>query len=159
MDLVRDGKNCRDLVSGDEDGAPIGREFADDGPDFLGVAGRDSHERLVRHKAGGPAHEGEPEFGAPSLAPGQPLGWPVQPWTQAQATNHLAGVRIRVPAKQQLDVVAQRPAPRKQVPLGNEEQAGLRDELLSRGYTLQTLAGERVADPVATWRTPLWCHA
>ena len=42
---------------------------------------------------------------------------------------------------------------------GPEEQAGLRDELLSRGYTLQTLAGERVADPVATWRTPLWCHA
>jgi len=42
---------------------------------------------------------------------------------------------------------------------GPEEQAGVRDELLSRGYTLTTLAGEIVRDPVATWRTPLWCHA
>jgi FkbM family methyltransferase len=42
---------------------------------------------------------------------------------------------------------------------GPEEQAGLRDELLPRGYTLHTMSGEVVRDPVAVWRTPLWCHA
>jgi FkbM family methyltransferase len=41
---------------------------------------------------------------------------------------------------------------------GPEEQAGLRDELQSRGYTLRTLAGQVVSDPVARWHSPLWCH-
>ena len=41
---------------------------------------------------------------------------------------------------------------------GPEEQAGVRDELVARGYTLHTLEGGTVADPVASWHTPLWCH-
>lgn len=40
---------------------------------------------------------------------------------------------------------------------GPEEQAGVRDELLSRGYVAWTLDGERVADPVGTWHGSLWC--
>lgn len=42
---------------------------------------------------------------------------------------------------------------------GPEEQAGLRDELQSRGYTLRTMTGECVPDPVAQWHSPLWCQA
>ena len=41
---------------------------------------------------------------------------------------------------------------------GPEEQAGLRDELQSKGYTLTSLSGEIIPDPVAHWRSPLWCH-
>jgi FkbM family methyltransferase len=41
---------------------------------------------------------------------------------------------------------------------GPEEQAGLRDELLARGYRLRTLSGEIVTDPVARWASPLWCE-
>lgn len=41
---------------------------------------------------------------------------------------------------------------------GPEEQAGVRDELLPRGYVAETVDGEAVADPTAQWRTPLWCY-
>lgn len=41
---------------------------------------------------------------------------------------------------------------------GPEEQAGVRDELLSRGYVAETLIGERVADPTSEWKSPLWCY-
>ena len=41
---------------------------------------------------------------------------------------------------------------------GPEEQAGLRDEVLARGYVAETLDGRRVADPTAGWHSPLWCH-
>ena len=41
---------------------------------------------------------------------------------------------------------------------GPEEQAGVRDELLSRGYVAETLAGDRVADPTLEWKSPLWCY-
>jgi FkbM family methyltransferase len=40
---------------------------------------------------------------------------------------------------------------------GPEEQAGIRDELLARGYVAETLAGARVADPTVGWNSPLWC--
>lgn len=40
---------------------------------------------------------------------------------------------------------------------GPEEQAGVRDELLSRGYVAETLSGERVPDPTDGWHSPLWC--
>ena len=40
---------------------------------------------------------------------------------------------------------------------GPEEQAGVRDEVLSRGYIATTLDGERVNDPAAAWKSPLWC--
>ena len=41
---------------------------------------------------------------------------------------------------------------------GPEEQEGVRDELLSRGYVAETVDGEIVPDPTAEWHTPLWCH-
>ncbi|HKW03073.1 MAG TPA: FkbM family methyltransferase [Vicinamibacterales bacterium] len=41
---------------------------------------------------------------------------------------------------------------------GPEEQAGVRDELLSRGYVAETLDGVRVPDPTAGWHNPLWCY-
>ena len=41
---------------------------------------------------------------------------------------------------------------------GPEEQAGVRDELLARGYVARTLDGARVADPTSAWYSPLWCH-
>jgi FkbM family methyltransferase len=40
---------------------------------------------------------------------------------------------------------------------GPEEQAGIRDELLTRGYVAETLDGTRVADPAVGWHSPLWC--
>ncbi|HEX4132672.1 MAG TPA: FkbM family methyltransferase [Pirellulales bacterium] len=39
-----------------------------------------------------------------------------------------------------------------------DEQAGVRDELLGRGYVAETLAGVRVADSTADWYSPLWCY-
>lgn len=41
---------------------------------------------------------------------------------------------------------------------GPEEQAGVRDELLARGYVAETMAGVRVVDPTKGWHSPLWCH-
>lgn len=41
---------------------------------------------------------------------------------------------------------------------GPEEQAGVRDELLSRGYVAETIEGRLVADPTLEWQTPLWCY-
>jgi FkbM family methyltransferase len=41
---------------------------------------------------------------------------------------------------------------------GPEEQAGVRDELLARGYVAETIDGARVPDPTAGWHSPLWCH-
>ena len=41
---------------------------------------------------------------------------------------------------------------------GPEEQAGVRDELLARGYVAETLDGTRVPDPTDGWHSPLWCH-
>ena len=41
---------------------------------------------------------------------------------------------------------------------GPEEQAGVRDEILTRGYVAQTLDGARVDDPTAAWYSPLWCY-
>ena len=41
---------------------------------------------------------------------------------------------------------------------GPEEQAGVRDELVARGYVAETLDGARVADPTAGWHNPLWCY-
>jgi FkbM family methyltransferase len=42
---------------------------------------------------------------------------------------------------------------------GPDEQAGVRDELLTRGYVAETLDGERVADPTVGWHSPLVCRA
>ena len=42
---------------------------------------------------------------------------------------------------------------------GPEEQRGVRDELLSRGYVAETVSGVRVPDPTAGWNSPLWCHS
>jgi FkbM family methyltransferase len=41
---------------------------------------------------------------------------------------------------------------------GAEEQAAVKDELLSQGYVAETLDGRRVPDPTAGWFTPLWCY-
>jgi FkbM family methyltransferase len=41
---------------------------------------------------------------------------------------------------------------------GPDEQAGVRDELLTRGYVAETLDGARVLDPTDGWHTPLWCY-
>ncbi len=41
---------------------------------------------------------------------------------------------------------------------GPEEQAGVRDELLARGYVAETMAGEVVPDPTDGWQSPLWVH-
>ena len=41
---------------------------------------------------------------------------------------------------------------------GPEEQAGVQDELLSRGYLCETLDGTRVEDPTDGWHSPLWCY-
>ena len=40
---------------------------------------------------------------------------------------------------------------------GPEEQAGVRDELIARGYIARTLPGDIVKDPTAGWFSPLWC--
>lgn len=41
---------------------------------------------------------------------------------------------------------------------GPEEQAGVRDELIARGYVARTLDGALVADPTTGWHSPLWCR-
>lgn len=41
---------------------------------------------------------------------------------------------------------------------GPDEQAGVRDEVLARGYVAETLDGERVADPTIGWHSPLICR-
>lgn len=41
---------------------------------------------------------------------------------------------------------------------GPEEQVGVRDELLARGYVAETLQGEQVLDPTAEWHSTLWCY-
>lgn len=41
---------------------------------------------------------------------------------------------------------------------GPEERQGIKDELLARGYVAETLGGERVQDPTAAWRNPLYCY-
>jgi FkbM family methyltransferase len=40
---------------------------------------------------------------------------------------------------------------------GPEEQAGVRDELVTRGYVARTLSGTIVPDPTSGWHSPLWC--
>ncbi|WP_420454843.1 FkbM family methyltransferase [Rubrivirga sp.] len=40
---------------------------------------------------------------------------------------------------------------------GPEEQAGVQDELLGRGYTARTLGGDPVTDPTDGWHGSLWC--
>jgi hypothetical protein len=40
---------------------------------------------------------------------------------------------------------------------GPDEQAGVRDELLSRGYVARRLDGTDVGDPTTAWSTPLVC--
>jgi hypothetical protein len=40
---------------------------------------------------------------------------------------------------------------------GPDEQRGVRDELLTRGYRARTLEGRLVDDPVAEWQSPLIC--
>ena len=40
---------------------------------------------------------------------------------------------------------------------GPEEQEAVRDFLLERGYTAETLDGTPVEDSTARWRNPLWC--
>lgn len=40
---------------------------------------------------------------------------------------------------------------------GPEEQAGVRDEVVGRGYIAYTLDGTVVPDPTAGWHSPLWC--
>lgn len=41
---------------------------------------------------------------------------------------------------------------------GPDEQRGVAEHLLTRGYTLENLAGEEVADPTAGWNGTLWCY-
>ncbi|MFI5177879.1 MAG: FkbM family methyltransferase [Vicinamibacterales bacterium] len=41
---------------------------------------------------------------------------------------------------------------------GPEEQVGVRDELISRGYVGRTLDGRVVDDPTLGWHSPLWCE-
>ncbi|MFH5805522.1 FkbM family methyltransferase [Alienimonas sp. DA493] len=41
---------------------------------------------------------------------------------------------------------------------GPEERAGVRDELLSRGYRAETMDGRPVTDPLADRADPLWCE-
>ena len=41
---------------------------------------------------------------------------------------------------------------------GPDEQAGVRDEVLTRGYVAETLDGDRVADPMVGWHSPLICR-
>lgn len=41
---------------------------------------------------------------------------------------------------------------------GSEEQAGIRDELLTRGYVAETIDGINVPDPTDGWYSPLWCY-
>lgn len=41
---------------------------------------------------------------------------------------------------------------------GPEEQAGVRDELIAKGYVAETLNGDRVNDPTIGWNSPLWCY-
>jgi FkbM family methyltransferase len=40
---------------------------------------------------------------------------------------------------------------------GPDEQAGVRDHLLPHGYAAHTLDGVAIADPAASWFSPLWC--
>ena len=41
---------------------------------------------------------------------------------------------------------------------GPEEHAALADELLSRGYWVESLDGRTIADPAREWHSPVWCH-
>jgi FkbM family methyltransferase len=41
---------------------------------------------------------------------------------------------------------------------GPEEQAAVKTELVARGYIVQNMSGERVADPTGAWQNPLWCY-
>ncbi|MEX0601505.1 MAG: FkbM family methyltransferase [Rhodothermales bacterium] len=41
---------------------------------------------------------------------------------------------------------------------GPEEQAGIRDEVLARGYVAERLDGTPVPDPTDGWHSPLWCY-
>jgi FkbM family methyltransferase len=41
---------------------------------------------------------------------------------------------------------------------GPEEQAGVRDDLIARGYVAETVSKERVSDPTIGWHSPLICH-
>ena len=40
---------------------------------------------------------------------------------------------------------------------GPEEQRAVRDELINRGYNIQTLDGTVIRDPTDEWHSPLWC--
>jgi FkbM family methyltransferase len=41
---------------------------------------------------------------------------------------------------------------------GPEEQKAVRDELLERGYTVETIEGKKITEPVNNWYSPLWCY-
>jgi FkbM family methyltransferase len=41
---------------------------------------------------------------------------------------------------------------------GPEEQQGVKEELVARGYILETLDGTRVEDPTQGWYGTLWCY-
>ncbi len=41
---------------------------------------------------------------------------------------------------------------------GGVEQAGIRDELVTRGYRVETIQGTLVGDVTSSWNNPLWCY-
>lgn len=100
-----------------------------------------------------------------SLTGAQPVSVPTQPLDDLLGRGwrpHLikidvegAGLRVLRGARRILDTVA----PRIYMEMhGPEEQAAVRDELLSRGYVAETLDGRRVIDPTVGWHDPLWCY-
>jgi FkbM family methyltransferase len=67
---------------------------------------------------------------------------------EGAAARVLAGAR---------ELLGRADAPRIYLELhGPEEQQGLKEHLLGRGYSLWTLEGVRVEDPAAGWFSPLW---
>ncbi len=41
---------------------------------------------------------------------------------------------------------------------GPHEQAAIKNELVSRGYIVETLDGNRVENPTMGWKSPVWCY-
>ena len=101
-DIVGDSLRLGQFVTGENDGATVVGELADDGPDDVPAVGVDTARRLVEERDVGPCRESQGERHALLLATGQaPPGGP-RPVGEADTLDEV--VRVHAPVVERTEV-------------------------------------------------------